>query len=155
MRKIADLWIHSSALPVTAAELVAWQAHYRLTLPTILVQLYKTQNGGAFIGQYPFELLPLLPPSSKGERICSLSDLAAEGRYLDDEGLEGVVEALGDPHKVIALAFDGAYCMALNYNADTEPTVNMLDLGGNFMFADFEVLYRTFDDFVQAVLESR
>lgn len=156
MRAVSEFWSGSAALPVTDETVKEWEERMEVKLPSSLLDLYRIHNGGPCCGGYPFELLPL-DPARRGQSICSLEELAADGGYLDDDGLESLDETIGNPRRIVALAFDGASCLALNYNAagpQGEPNVLWIDLGGSFMFGDWRELYPTFQDFVSAVLQA-
>lgn len=156
MRDVSEFWSGSAAPPVTDETVTAWEERLKVKLPSSLLGLYRIHNGGPCCGGYPFELLPL-DHAPRGQSVCSLEELAADGAYLDEDGLESLGEAIGDPRKIVTLAFDGASCLALNYNAtgpDGEPKVLWIDLGGSFMFGDWRELHPTFRDFVAAVLRA-
>lgn len=156
MRPISEFWTGSSTPPVSDETVRAWEQRLQVTLPAPLVELYRIHNGGSCCGSYPFELLPL-DGEPREQSICSLAEVAAAGGYLDHDGLESIGESIGDPQLIMAIAFDGSYCLALNYNAAGprgEPSVLSIDLGGSFMMGDWRELFSTFHHFVSAVLQA-
>lgn len=155
MKPIASFWAPGqSQSPVTEDQVRQCEAEFGVTFPRALLQVLQVHNGGSVRGAYSLEILPLVT-SKRAERIRPLTEFAAAGEYLDDEALESIAEEIGDPRLLLVLAFDGAYGFALNFNANGpqgEPTVHMIDLGGNFMFGESRQIAATFQEVVDKVL---
>jgi hypothetical protein len=155
MRPISDFWVPGqSRPPVTDNQVRQCEMEFGVTFPRALVQVLQVHNGGSVRGAYSFALLPL-ETSKREQRIRPLTELAAAGAYIDDDALESISEEIGDPRLILALGFDGAYCFAMNFNANGphgEPTMHMVDLGGNFMFGESQQIAATFQEVVDKVL---
>lgn len=142
-----------SLAAVTDTQILESEAEFGLTLPRSFVQVLQVQNGGPIRGSYGLDMLPL-ESSRRRDRIRPVSELAARGEYIDEDALESISEEIGDPRWLLAFAFDGSYCYVLNYNANGphgEPTVDTLDLGGNFMFGGSQQVARTFQELVDKI----
>lgn len=154
MLPLSNFWhAEETTAPLTDDQLRQSEADFGVTFPNSLVEVLRLHNGGAARGAC-LTFLPLDDARSK-HRIRSLTELAQRGEYIDDEALDEISQAIGDPRRIIVLSFDGAYCIAMNFNANGphgEPTILSIDLGGSFMFGVWQQIAATFQEVVDQML---
>ena len=107
------------------------ESYLKERLPESFVALYRTQNGGIPAGQIPTPGLFALADEESVQpyTIRPLSDWV--GDFLDDEDIEWISEALGDPDLLLPIWREGNTAYALNFNhkgPDGEPNIVWLDI---------------------------